>query len=170
MSRSRFLRRWFEVKRNDPPNCSFIVHENVKFLLCCVAFCPCSGGYQGNELIFRNEQCTFLKIRSEQTNWRMQRWFRWLDTDTRWWWLCNVCNSKCLITCLLQGYNIISVLSLEIVPIMELLASMKTHSVPEDVDVSSVHTQTHILFFLDCTLVSNWSYPLYKRPFEFPRV
>lgn len=35
-----------------------------------------------------------------------------------------------------QGYNIISVLSSEIVPIMELLSSMKTHSVPEDIDVS----------------------------------
>ncbi|KAI3367916.1 hypothetical protein L3Q82_026739 [Scortum barcoo] len=34
-----------------------------------------------------------------------------------------------------KGYNIISVLSLEIVPIMELLASMKTHSVPEDIDI-----------------------------------
>uniref|UniRef100_A0A3Q2Q9E7 C9orf72-SMCR8 complex subunit n=1 Tax=Fundulus heteroclitus TaxID=8078 RepID=A0A3Q2Q9E7_FUNHE len=33
------------------------------------------------------------------------------------------------------GYNIISVLSLEIAPIMELLASMKSHSVPEDVDI-----------------------------------
>ncbi|XP_049917724.1 guanine nucleotide exchange factor C9orf72 homolog isoform X3 [Epinephelus moara] len=36
-----------------------------------------------------------------------------------------------------KGYNIISVLSLEIVPIMELLASMKTHSVPEDIDDST---------------------------------
>uniref|UniRef100_A0A674PKC7 C9orf72-SMCR8 complex subunit n=1 Tax=Takifugu rubripes TaxID=31033 RepID=A0A674PKC7_TAKRU len=35
-----------------------------------------------------------------------------------------------------KGYNIISVLSLEIIPIMELLASMKTHSVPEDIDVN----------------------------------
>uniref|UniRef100_A0A3Q1C8Y6 CI072 protein n=1 Tax=Amphiprion ocellaris TaxID=80972 RepID=A0A3Q1C8Y6_AMPOC len=34
-----------------------------------------------------------------------------------------------------KGYNIISVLSLEIVPIMELLASMKTHCVPEDIDI-----------------------------------
>uniref|UniRef100_A0A668S9J0 Uncharacterized protein n=1 Tax=Oreochromis aureus TaxID=47969 RepID=A0A668S9J0_OREAU len=34
-----------------------------------------------------------------------------------------------------KGYNIISVLSLEIVPIMELLTSMKTHSVPEDIDI-----------------------------------
>ncbi|KAM9708739.1 guanine nucleotide exchange factor C9orf72 homolog isoform 6-T6 [Menidia menidia] len=34
-----------------------------------------------------------------------------------------------------RGYNIISVLSLEIVPIMELLASMKSHSVPEDIDI-----------------------------------
>ncbi|CAJ1073984.1 guanine nucleotide exchange factor C9orf72 homolog isoform X2 [Xyrichtys novacula] len=34
-----------------------------------------------------------------------------------------------------KGYNIISVLSLEIVPIMELLASMKTHSVPEEIDI-----------------------------------
>ncbi|XP_051941748.1 guanine nucleotide exchange factor C9orf72 homolog isoform X3 [Hippocampus zosterae] len=34
-----------------------------------------------------------------------------------------------------KGYNIIAVLSLEIVPIMELLASMKTHSVPEDIDI-----------------------------------
>ncbi|TNM91763.1 hypothetical protein fugu_018774 [Takifugu bimaculatus] len=34
-----------------------------------------------------------------------------------------------------KGYNIISVLSLEIIPIMELLASMKTHSVPEDIDI-----------------------------------
>lgn len=38
-----------------------------------------------------------------------------------------------------QGYNIISVLSLEIIPIMELLASMKTHSVAEDIDVSNRH-------------------------------
>ncbi|XP_057716374.1 guanine nucleotide exchange factor C9orf72 homolog isoform X2 [Corythoichthys intestinalis] len=36
-----------------------------------------------------------------------------------------------------KGYNIIAVLSLEIVPIMELLASMKTHSVPEDIDDST---------------------------------
>ncbi|XP_077945503.1 guanine nucleotide exchange factor C9orf72 homolog isoform X1 [Gasterosteus aculeatus] len=35
----------------------------------------------------------------------------------------------------LEGYNIISVLSLEIVPIMELLASMKSHSVPEDINI-----------------------------------
>ncbi|KAM9433285.1 guanine nucleotide exchange factor C9orf72-like isoform 1-T2 [Salvelinus alpinus] len=34
-----------------------------------------------------------------------------------------------------KGYNIISVLSSEIVPIMELLSSMKTHSVPEDIDI-----------------------------------
>uniref|UniRef100_A0A8D3ECH5 Uncharacterized protein n=1 Tax=Scophthalmus maximus TaxID=52904 RepID=A0A8D3ECH5_SCOMX len=34
-----------------------------------------------------------------------------------------------------KGYNIISVLSLEIVPIMELLASMKSHSVSEDIDI-----------------------------------
>ncbi|KAM9708742.1 guanine nucleotide exchange factor C9orf72 homolog isoform 9-T9 [Menidia menidia] len=37
--------------------------------------------------------------------------------------------------CMQKGYNIISVLSLEIVPIMELLASMKSHSVPEDIDI-----------------------------------
>uniref|UniRef100_A0A3Q3N046 C9orf72-SMCR8 complex subunit n=1 Tax=Labrus bergylta TaxID=56723 RepID=A0A3Q3N046_9LABR len=36
-----------------------------------------------------------------------------------------------------KGYNIISVLSLEIVPIMELLASMKMHSVPEEIDDST---------------------------------
>ena len=42
----------------------------------------------------------------------------------------------------LQGYNIISVLSSEILPIMELLASMKTHRVQEDIDVS--HICTHI--------------------------
>uniref|UniRef100_A0A8C5DWM1 Uncharacterized protein n=1 Tax=Gouania willdenowi TaxID=441366 RepID=A0A8C5DWM1_GOUWI len=35
-----------------------------------------------------------------------------------------------------KGYNIISVLSLEIVSIMELLASMKTHSVPEEIDIT----------------------------------
>uniref|UniRef100_A0A673LDQ4 Protein C9orf72-like n=1 Tax=Sinocyclocheilus rhinocerous TaxID=307959 RepID=A0A673LDQ4_9TELE len=35
----------------------------------------------------------------------------------------------------LKGYNIISVLSSEIVPIMELLTSMKKHSVPEEVDL-----------------------------------
>ncbi|KAF3844529.1 hypothetical protein F7725_007692 [Dissostichus mawsoni] len=34
-----------------------------------------------------------------------------------------------------KGYNIISVLSLEIIPIMELLASMKSHHVPEDIDI-----------------------------------
>ncbi|XP_046873368.1 guanine nucleotide exchange C9orf72 homolog [Hypomesus transpacificus] len=34
-----------------------------------------------------------------------------------------------------KGYNIISVLSSEIVPIMELLSSMKTHSVTEDIDI-----------------------------------
>uniref|UniRef100_A0A6Q2YXI8 CI072 protein n=1 Tax=Esox lucius TaxID=8010 RepID=A0A6Q2YXI8_ESOLU len=34
-----------------------------------------------------------------------------------------------------NGYNIISVLTSEIVPIMELLSSMKTHSVPEDIDI-----------------------------------
>ena len=43
----------------------------------------------------------------------------------------------------LQGYNIISVLRLEIVPIMELLASMKSHSVPEDIDVSNTHAGRH---------------------------
>ncbi|XP_061551743.1 guanine nucleotide exchange factor C9orf72 homolog isoform X4 [Phycodurus eques] len=36
-----------------------------------------------------------------------------------------------------KGYNIIAVLSSEIVSIMELLASMKTHSVPEDIDDST---------------------------------
>uniref|UniRef100_A0A8C7SXX9 Uncharacterized protein n=1 Tax=Oncorhynchus mykiss TaxID=8022 RepID=A0A8C7SXX9_ONCMY len=35
----------------------------------------------------------------------------------------------------IQGYNIISVLTSEIVPIMELMSSMKTHSVPEDIDI-----------------------------------
>uniref|UniRef100_A0A4W4HB88 CI072 protein n=1 Tax=Electrophorus electricus TaxID=8005 RepID=A0A4W4HB88_ELEEL len=34
-----------------------------------------------------------------------------------------------------QGYNIISTLTSEIVPIMELLSSMKTHNVPEEVDI-----------------------------------
>ncbi|KAJ3613638.1 hypothetical protein NHX12_019884 [Muraenolepis orangiensis] len=34
-----------------------------------------------------------------------------------------------------KGYNIISVLSSEILPIMELLASMKTHRVQEDIDI-----------------------------------
>uniref|UniRef100_A0A674BXN4 C9orf72-SMCR8 complex subunit n=1 Tax=Salmo trutta TaxID=8032 RepID=A0A674BXN4_SALTR len=34
-----------------------------------------------------------------------------------------------------EGYNIISVLTSEIVHIMELLSSMKTHSVPEDIDI-----------------------------------
>ncbi|KAM9787098.1 LOW QUALITY PROTEIN: guanine nucleotide exchange factor C9orf72 homolog [Syngnathus typhle] len=34
-----------------------------------------------------------------------------------------------------KGFNIVAVLSLEIVPVMELLASMKTHSVPEDIDI-----------------------------------
>lgn len=34
-----------------------------------------------------------------------------------------------------MGYSIVSVLTSEIVPIMELLSSMKTHSVPEDIDV-----------------------------------
>ncbi|CAB1331026.1 unnamed protein product [Coregonus sp. 'balchen'] len=34
-----------------------------------------------------------------------------------------------------KGYNIISMLTSEIVPIMELLSSMKTHSVPEDIDI-----------------------------------
>ncbi|XP_048852404.1 guanine nucleotide exchange factor C9orf72 homolog [Brienomyrus brachyistius] len=34
-----------------------------------------------------------------------------------------------------KGYNIVSVLTSEIVPIMELLSSMKTHSVPEDIDI-----------------------------------
>ncbi|RVE67597.1 hypothetical protein OJAV_G00104870 [Oryzias javanicus] len=37
--------------------------------------------------------------------------------------------------CMQKGFNIISVLSSEIVPIMELLASMKSHSVPEDIDI-----------------------------------
>lgn len=48
-----------------------------------------------------------------------------------------VCRLNSCVFSLFQGYNIISVLSLEIVPIMELLASMKTHSVPEDIDVSN---------------------------------
>lgn len=47
-----------------------------------------------------------------------------------------------------QGYNIISVLSLEIVPIMELLASMKSHSVPEDINVSSAHTYSHLILYI----------------------
>ncbi|XP_026885249.2 guanine nucleotide exchange C9orf72 homolog isoform X1 [Electrophorus electricus] len=34
-----------------------------------------------------------------------------------------------------KGYNIISTLTSEIVPIMELLSSMKTHNVPEEVDI-----------------------------------
>ncbi|CAL8271005.1 unnamed protein product [Merluccius merluccius] len=34
-----------------------------------------------------------------------------------------------------KGYNIISVLSSEILPVMELLASMKTHHVQEDIDI-----------------------------------
>lgn len=34
-----------------------------------------------------------------------------------------------------KGYNIISVLTSEIVPIMDLLSSMKTHSVSEDIDI-----------------------------------
>lgn len=37
--------------------------------------------------------------------------------------------------CMQKGYNIISMLSSEIVPIMELLTSMKKHSVPEEVDL-----------------------------------
>ncbi|XP_006629869.1 guanine nucleotide exchange factor C9orf72 homolog [Lepisosteus oculatus] len=34
-----------------------------------------------------------------------------------------------------KGYNIISVLNTEIIPIMDLLSSMKTHSVPEHIDI-----------------------------------
>lgn len=52
----------------------------------------------------------------------------------------------CLPFLRLQGYNIISVLSLEIVPIMELLASMKSHSVPEDINVSAAHASTNSCF------------------------
>lgn len=37
--------------------------------------------------------------------------------------------------CMQKGYSIIAVLTSEIVPIMELLSSMKTHSVPEEVDI-----------------------------------
>ncbi|XP_036429806.1 guanine nucleotide exchange C9orf72 homolog [Colossoma macropomum] len=37
--------------------------------------------------------------------------------------------------CMQKGYSIISMLTSEIVPIMELLSSMKTHSVPEEVDI-----------------------------------
>lgn len=37
--------------------------------------------------------------------------------------------------CMQKGYNIISVLTSEIIPIMALLSSMKTHSVPEEVDI-----------------------------------
>ncbi|XP_065153125.1 guanine nucleotide exchange factor C9orf72 homolog [Paramisgurnus dabryanus] len=37
--------------------------------------------------------------------------------------------------CMQKGHSIISVLSSEIVPIMELLTSMKKHSVPEEVDI-----------------------------------
>uniref|UniRef100_A0A8C9VL23 C9orf72-SMCR8 complex subunit n=1 Tax=Scleropages formosus TaxID=113540 RepID=A0A8C9VL23_SCLFO len=34
-----------------------------------------------------------------------------------------------------KGYNIVSVLTSEIIPIMDLLSSMKTHSLPEDIDL-----------------------------------
>uniref|UniRef100_A0A8C7YA39 C9orf72-SMCR8 complex subunit n=1 Tax=Oryzias sinensis TaxID=183150 RepID=A0A8C7YA39_9TELE len=37
--------------------------------------------------------------------------------------------------CMQKGFNIIDVLSSEIDPIMKLLASMKSHSVPEDIDI-----------------------------------
>ncbi|XP_072533892.1 guanine nucleotide exchange factor C9orf72 homolog [Salminus brasiliensis] len=37
--------------------------------------------------------------------------------------------------CMQKGYSIIAVLTSEIVPIMELLSSMKTHNVPEEVDI-----------------------------------
>lgn len=37
--------------------------------------------------------------------------------------------------CMQKGYSIIAMLTSEIVPIMELLSSMKTHSVPEEVDI-----------------------------------
>ncbi|XP_066535230.1 guanine nucleotide exchange factor C9orf72 homolog isoform X2 [Hoplias malabaricus] len=37
--------------------------------------------------------------------------------------------------CMQKGYSIISMLTSEIVPIMELLSSMKTHSVPDEVDI-----------------------------------
>lgn len=95
-------------------------------------FYPSPGGYQGNRLTSRNEQRTFYKKWREQINTQDNN-----DGFGR--------KFSCLITCLWQGYNIISVLSLEIVPIMELLASMKTHSVPEDVDVSSAQTHTLVL-------------------------
>lgn len=37
--------------------------------------------------------------------------------------------------CMQKGYSVIPVLTSEIIPIMELLSSMKTHSVPEEVDI-----------------------------------
>lgn len=36
-----------------------------------------------------------------------------------------------------QGQSIIPMLTGEVIPVMELLSSMKSHSVPEEIDVSS---------------------------------
>lgn len=37
----------------------------------------------------------------------------------------------------MQGQSIIPMLTGEVIPVMELLSSMKSHSVPEEIDVSS---------------------------------
>lgn len=38
---------------------------------------------------------------------------------------------------IVQGRSIIPMLTGEVIPVMELLSSMKSHSVPEEIDVSS---------------------------------
>lgn len=38
---------------------------------------------------------------------------------------------------IVQGQSIIPMLTGEVIPVMELLSSMKSHSVPEEIDVSS---------------------------------
>lgn len=42
------------------------------------------------------------------------------------------------LLCLIQGQSIIPMLTGEVIPVMELLASMKSHSVPEEIDVTAI--------------------------------
>lgn len=65
----------------------------------------------------------------------------------------------------LQGYGIIALLTSEIVPIMELLSSMKTHSAPDEVDVSQ-SLSSHTLLMLGFLYIIN-SLTKKKNPLIF---
>lgn len=41
-----------------------------------------------------------------------------------------------IVLFIVQGQSIIPMLTGEVIPVMELLSSMKSHSVPEEIDVS----------------------------------